>query len=121
MPVNGTVFENEQQLRYPSRATASHVTPSALPAQNKTTTVSKHNQCRLRATPAEHRCPESARIPAWSGERRRRPISVQAKIATKHRPQGTIGKAAAFVCGLGAYLVFLVTFLYAIEFISGFV
>src|SRR5215813_13241573 len=100
MPVNGTVFENEQQLRYPSRATASHVNPRALPAQKKIKTVSKKNQRRLKATSAEHRYPESAGIPAWSGERRRRPMSVQAKISTKHRPQGAIGKAAAFVFGL---------------------
>jgi methanethiol S-methyltransferase len=48
-------------------------------------------------------------------------MSVQAKISTKHRPQGTIGKAAAFVFGLAAYLVFLVTFLYTVGFVSGFV
>ena len=48
-------------------------------------------------------------------------MSGQETILDARRPQGTIGRAIAFLFGLAAYLVFLGTFLYAIGFVTGIV
>src|SRR5215472_7844062 len=110
MPVKRVTFQNEQQLRLPSPSAVSDSNPTALPARRKIKSKSRENQCPLKATPSGKRHHALAVITVCSGEWWRRPMSQQVSILTKYYRLGAFRKAAAFVFGLTAYLVFLVAF-----------
>src|SRR6266852_8541380 len=84
--------------------------------------ISRRNQGRLQAFGRHRRYPRlaSIAIPTIDVDRRHRPGSHTMTMIQRSAREGShIGRAAAFLYGLVAYAVFLISFLYAVGFVEG--